>query len=235
VTQTPPNAQTFKTQLPEVVDLFTLDIAVLLPAGSAEQSIYRFCNWSQVNGTDVVYDGNTYVALPLQASGFELNTSGQLERPSITFANVGLAITGLTNTYEDLVGATVQRIRTLTTYLDGEPNADPDAYWGPDEWVVEQKTNETKLSVTFQLAVPFDLEGRSLPGRRLLREQCQWIYRDNIGCHYSGASYWDANDNVVGSLALDVCGKRLESCRLRFGAGSRLPFGGFPGLVDSNG
>ncbi|MFO0005374.1 MAG: hypothetical protein ACK559_30030, partial [bacterium] len=75
-------------------------------------SIYRFCNWSQVNGADVIYDGNTYVALPLQASGFELNTSGQLERPSITFANVGLAITGLTNTYDDLVGATVQRIRS---------------------------------------------------------------------------------------------------------------------------
>ena len=126
MTQTPPNAQTFKTQLPEVVDLFTLDIAVLLPTGSTEQSIYRFCNWSQVNGADVVYDGNTYIALPLKASGFELNTSGQLERPNITFANVGLAITGLANTYEDLVGATVQRIRTLTTYLDGQPAADPE-------------------------------------------------------------------------------------------------------------
>jgi len=235
MTQAPPNAQTFKTQLPEIIDLFTVDIAVLLPAGSTEQSIYRFCNWTQTNGADVVYDGNTYTPLPLQANGFELNTSGQLERPSITFANVGLAITGLTNTYDDLVGATVKRIRTLTTYLDGQPDADPDAYWGPDEWIVEQKTNENKLSVTFQLSVPFDLEGRSLPGRRLLREQCQWIYRDNIGCHYSGASYWDANDNVVGTLAQDVCGKRLESCRLRFGSGSRLPFGGFPGLVDSQG
>ena len=115
MTQSPPNAQTFKTQLPEVVDLFTLDITVLLPAGSGDQAIYRFCNWTQVNGNDVVYDGNTYTALPLQASGFELNTSGQLERPSITFANVGLAITGLTNTYEDLVGASVSRIRTRRT------------------------------------------------------------------------------------------------------------------------
>lgn len=235
MTQSPPNAQTVKTQLPEVVDLFTLDITLLLPAGSTDQAIYHFCNWSQVNGADVAYDGNTYTALPLQASGFELNTSGQLERPSITFANVGLAITGLTNTYSDLVGATVKRIRTLTTYLDGQPGADPDAYWGPDEWVIEQKTSENKLSVAFQLSVPFDLEGRSLPGRRLLREQCQWIYRSNIGCHYTGTNYWDANDDTVGSLANDVCGKRLSSCRLRFGTTSRLPFGGFPGLVDSQG
>ena len=235
MTQQPPIARTLENRLPEVVDLFTLDITLLLPAGSVYPAIYRFCNWSQVNGADVVYDGDTYTALPLQASGFELNTSGQLERPSITFANVGLAITGLTNTYSDLVGATVKRIRTLTTYLDGQPGANPDAYWGPDEWVVEQKTSENKLAVTFQLSVPFDLEGRSLPGRRLLREQCQWVYRSNIGCHYTGTNYWDVNDDVVGSLSNDVCGKRLSSCRLRFGDTSRLPFGGFPGLVDSQG
>jgi lambda family phage minor tail protein L len=235
MTQTPPVARTFETQLPEIIDLFTLDIAALLPAGSGDQSIYRFCNWSQSNGNDITYDGNTYTALPMQASGFELNTSGQLERPSITFANVGLAITALTNDYSDLVGASVSRIRTLTTYLDGAPGADPDAYWGPDTWLVEQKTNETKLSVTFQLVVPFDLEGRSLPGRRLLREQCQWIYRSNIGCHYDGGNYWNENDQVVASPGLDKCGKRLSSCKLRFGSGSRLPFGGFPGLVDSQG
>lgn len=235
MTQQPPNAQTFKTQLPEVVDLFTLDITILLPPGSTDQAIYRFCNWTQVGGADVIYQGDTYTALPLQASGFELNTSGQLERPSLTFANVGLGITALTNTYEDLVGASVSRIRTLTTYLDGQPAADPDAFWGPDSWVVEQKSSETKLAVTFQLAVPFDLEGRSLPGRRLLREQCQWIYSSEIGCHYSGSNYWDASDNVVATLAQDACGKRLSSCQLRFGATSRLPFGGFPGLVDSQG
>ena len=235
MTQTPPVAETFKTQMPEVIDLFTLDISTLLPAGSTDQSIYRFCNWSQTNGNDITYDSNTYTALPLQANGFELNTSGKLERPSIIFANVGLAITALTNTYADLVGASVSRIRTLTTYLDGTPGADPDAYWGPDEWIVEQKSNETKLSVTFQLAVPFDLEGRSLPGRRLLREQCQWIYRSDIGCHYSGTNYFNANDTQVFNPDDDVCGKRLTSCKLRFGADTRLPFGGFPGLVDSQG
>ena len=235
MTQTPPVAETFKTQMPEVIDLFTLDISTLLPAGSTDQSIYRFCNWSQTNGDDITYDSNTYTATPLQADGFELNTSGKLERPTLVFANVGLAITALTNTYSDLVGASVSRIRTLTTYLDGTPGADPNAYWGPDEWVVEQKTNETKLTVTFQLAVPFDLEGRSLPGRRLLREQCQWIYKSDIGCHYDGTDYYDANDDEVTDVADDVCGKRLTSCQLRFGSTSRLPFGGFPGLVDSQG
>ena len=235
MTQLPPISQTTQPRLAQVIDLYTVDISVLLPPGSTDQAIYRFCNWSQVNGNDVAYQSNTYTALPLEANGFERNTSGQLERPSITFANIGLAITALTNTYEDLIGASVSRIRTLTTYLDGQPGANPDAYWGPDEWIIEQKTNETKLAITFQLAVAFDLEGRSLPARRLLREQCQWTYRSNIGCHYNGSNYWDVNDNPVGSLAQDVCGKRLDSCKLRFGNTSRLPFGGFPGLVDQSG
>jgi lambda family phage minor tail protein L len=233
--QTPPNSQLLKSEVAQVVDLFTLDLSLLLPAGSTDQSIYRFCNWSQSNGADLTYQTLQYIALPLEASGFELNTSGQLERPSITFANVGLGVTALTNNYEDLVGATVSRIRTLSTYLDGRPGANPDAYWGPDSWVVEQKSNETKLAVTFQLAIPFDLEGRSLPGRRMLREQCQWIYRSDIGCHYNGSSYWDVNDAPAAGLSTDACGKRLSSCRLRFGSEPRLPFGGFPGLVDSQG
>jgi len=233
MTQTPPNAEVFKPQLPQIIDLFTLDITPILPSGSPDQAIYRFANWSQVNGPYVVYQTNTYTALPLEASGFELNTRGQLARPTLTFANVG--ITALTNTYEDLVGATVQRIRTLTTYLDGAEAADPNAYWGPDEWIVEQKSSETKLAVSFQLTIPFDLEGRSLPGRRLLREQCQWRYRSDIGCHYSGSNYFNANDQSVASLSNDVCGKRLTSCQLRFGSTSRLPFGGFPGLTDAMG
>jgi lambda family phage minor tail protein L len=123
----------------------------------------------------------------------------------------------------------------MTTYLDGAPAADPDAYWGPDEWIVEQKSSENKLAISFQLAVPFDLEGQTLPGRRLLREQCQWIYRGAIGCQYTGSSYWNVNDVSVGTLAQDVCGKRLSSCQLRFGNGDRLPFGGFPGLRDTQG
>jgi lambda family phage minor tail protein L len=236
MTQSPPNAETYKTRIASIVDLYTLDIAVLLPPGSVEQSVYYFCNWSQVNGNDIMYRGITYTALPLEASGFDRSTTGQLARPSIAFGNVGLAITGLANAYDDLIGSTVSRIRTLTTYLDGQPGANPDAYWGPDEWIVEQKSNENKLAVKFELAVAFDLEGRSLPARRMLREQCQWIYKSNIGCHYDGsAGYYNINDVSVASSSQDVCGKRLESCKLRFGSQARLPFGGFPGLVDNSG
>lgn len=42
--------------------------------------------------------------------------------------------------------------------------------------------------------------------------------------------YYDANDQGVGSAALDVCSKRLTGCRARHGATAELPFGSFPGL-----
>lgn len=235
MTQKPPIVETLKFNHSEPIDLFTLDISALLPIGSTDQSIYRFCNWTKTNGLDVVYQGNTYTAIPLESGGFEKGASSQLERPTLVIGNIGLAITGLTNTYNDLVGATVSRIRTLTEFLDGQPNADPDAYFGPDVYVVEQKAQENKLTVSFQLAVPFDLEGQTLPARKFLREQCQWIYRNSIGCGYIGSNYFDVNDNSVATLAEDVCGKRLESCKLRFGTTNRLPFGGFPGLVDRQG
>ncbi len=46
-------------------------------------------------------------------------------------------------------------------------------------------------------------------------------------------AYLDANDQVVGSSSLDICGKRLSSCKARFGQNAELPFGGFPaaGLI----
>jgi phage-related protein len=39
--------------------------------------------------------------------------------------------------------------------------------------------------------------------------------------------FFDTNDEPVTLIASDVCGKRLASCRARFGFGE-LPFGGFP-------
>ena len=234
MTQVPFRAELLKTQVPEVIDLFSVNISALLPSGSSDQATYYFTNWSKTNGQDVAYKGITYTAIPLDTKGFELKSTGQLERPAITFANIGLALTGLANTYDDLVGAKVSRLRTLSTYLDGEPKADPDAFWGPDSYVVEFKSEENPNTITFQLAVPFDLEGRSLPARRMLRESCPWIYRDSVGCGYTGTNYFNENDEPETVASLDVCSKRLSSCKKRYGNGD-LPFGGFPGLVDQQG
>lgn len=42
--------------------------------------------------------------------------------------------------------------------------------------------------------------------------------------------YFNESDQGVSSSSLDVCGKRLSSCRARFGATAELSFGSFPGI-----
>jgi lambda family phage minor tail protein L len=46
----------------------------------------------------------------------------------------------------------------------------------------------------------------------------------------SGLVYFDENDTPVGAASADVCGKRLDSCKARFGSSAELPFGSFPGI-----
>jgi len=61
---------------------------------------------------------------------------------------------------------------------------------------------------------------------------CPWRYRSSE-CGYTGTAYFNANDQSVTTLEQDVCGKRLSSCKLRFGEFAELPYGGFPasGLI----
>jgi lambda family phage minor tail protein L len=45
------------------------------------------------------------------------------------------------------------------------------------------------------------------------------------------ASQWYTDDDVVTTTAIDdVCGKRVDSCKARFGSTAALPFGSFPGI-----
>ncbi|MFX4794195.1 phage minor tail protein L, partial [Acinetobacter baumannii] len=47
-------------------------------------------------------------------------------------------------------------------------------------------------------------------------------------CGYTGAAMFTEKDEPTDNPALDRCGGRLRSCRLRFGENKPLPFGGFP-------
>jgi lambda family phage minor tail protein L len=105
----------------------------------------------------------------------------------------------------------------------------------PDEiYYVARKVSETRDIVTFELAAAFDLAGIRAPKRQCSANLCSWIYKGSE-CGYSGTKYFDENDNTVSSSADDKCGKRLNSCAIRFGSTAELPFGGFPGIGAFNG
>ena len=104
-----------------IIELFTITTDATLH-GSAQT--YRFHNGTSLNANgDIVWAGNSYIKMPIQAEGFAF-TNGQLPRPTLTISNALGTITAIllnvntVTTGIDLTGATVKRIRTLARYLD---------------------------------------------------------------------------------------------------------------------
>ena len=215
-----------------IIELFELRLDSTLHGSS---DVYRFHAGANadVDG-NIVFNSQTYTRIPIKADGFEYSNTGTLPRPTLSISNHDSTMTTLlllvnaTTAGNDLGGAEVRRIRTLKKYLDGESAADPNARWPEERWFVDRKASESRDSVTFELASKFDLAGQKIPKRQVIANVCQWKYRSSE-CSYTGTDYYDVNGNEVSTEAEDVCGKRVASCKLRFGDTAELPFGSFPG------
>lgn len=233
-----------------IIELFQLEL------NAAQHDIdatYYFHAGTNALSADIVWDGQAYLPLPIEADGFAYTGQGTLPRPKLRVSNIlGTVTTLLAILPRGLEGAKVTRIRTLGRYLDSvnfpestnlyvetgywddgytiglNPNADPLAEWPREVYFVDRKVGETRDVVEFELASAFDLAGVRAPKRQCVT-RCQWIYR-SAECSYTGSNYFDINDVAVANLSQDVCGKRISSCELRFGANNQLPYGGFPGI-----
>ena len=211
-----------------IIELYELDAS---PFGGG---VYYFHAGTNSLTQTVTWQGQQYQPYPVKITGFEISTGGQIPRPKMAVSNISGIITALVLAYDDLLGAKVTRKRTMQKYLDAvnfsggvNPNADPTAEFPDDIYYVERKTSENKSAVEFELSASFDVQGVKLPRRQIIQNICPWKYR-GAECGYAGTNYYDSNDQPVGSLGLDVCGKRISSCELRFGVNAELPFGGFP-------
>jgi lambda family phage minor tail protein L len=180
-------------------------------------NVYRFSNTLNENGTDVVWNGQTYQTLPVEAEGFEFGGS-KMPRPTLRISNIGQVVGALTRASDDLVGWRVTRRRTFAKFLDavnfiaGNPNADPTAEIPPDIYYVERKTSENKLAIEWELAAALDLSGVMLPGRQIIANMCLWVFK-GTECGYAGAEV--------------SCTKTLQSCEALW-PNVPIPFGGFP-------
>lgn len=225
----------------EVVELFTLD------ATAIGGEVYRFTS-KPVEGSNPVFDGQTYVALPFESSGWEWSGDGPLPEPTLRFAlaleeddlaTLSAVLLSIVYATDDLLGAKVTRVLTLRKYLDDGADPDPQANLGAEVFYVEQKSEQTRDGITFKLRASLDVEGVVLPRRQCLN-RCAHIYRiaDGQGgfdytlatCPYVGAAMFDLEGAAVTDPAEDRCGKLLKHCKARFGASATLPFQGFPGV-----
>ena len=191
---------------------------------------------SGVNGlnSNVIWQGNEYIRFPVEAIGFDLSGKGQLPQPKMRVANISGLMSALMRDYDDLIGAKVTRKRTFAKYLDAvnfpggvNPSADAGQYFPDDIYFIHRKAAENKIHIDLELAAPFDLAGVALPRRQVVANVCSWRYR-SAECGYAGGAVADINDVATADLSRDRCGKRLSSCKLRFGANAELPYGGFP-------
>ena len=213
-----------------------IDLFELRPVQSLHNTStpVRWHNGANENITgNVEFGGHTYNRIAIEATGFEATTSGSRPRPKLTIANVEQTLTlllkdiNLFNYGNDLAGAEVRRIRTLKKFLDGESDADSSAFLPYEVWVIDRKESENMNIVTFELTTIDDKPNDFVPKRILIGNCCQWIYK-STECSYTGSNYFDKNDVSVSSSSADVCGKRLSSCKKRFGENAELPFGSFP-------
>lgn len=214
-----------------LIELFDLD------ASAFGGGVHRFVRDTD-SGQPVLWRGNYYMPAAILAEGFETNGQGRLPRPQILVCHLNTALMALVAQHDDAIGAVVTRWRTFTDYLDNGTDPDPNVYFPPDVYVIDQKTDADKEAIEWELAAAMDQEGKKLPGRQVLRDVCGWRYRAWTGsafdyaeaiCPYTGNDYFDELGNVC-AASEDRCGKRLSDCQLRFGTGP-LPYGGFPGVA----
>lgn len=216
-----------------LITLFVLDTRNL------GGQLFYFTSAEDVD-TTIIWGGQQYAALPMDASGFDMTTRGAIPQPNVTISNLFGAGNLLLDSYRGLIGATLYRILTLRRFLDDGATPDGNAYITRDAFVVSQKTSHNALAIVFKLASKMDQEGVQLPRRQILRDICSHAYRfwnPAIGgldyslatCPYTGGPSWDVN-NTPTDQAHDVCQRTLGACRLRFTGEQPLPARFFPGV-----
>ena len=175
-------------------------------------NIFRFHNNVVLTNNNIIFQGNTYVAMPIEANGYETNSKGQAASPKLALAVKADGVPefrqlkSLMRDLEDLIGAKVTRIRTFAKFLDAEnwkdttnkkitaqSEPDPHAFFAPDIYFIDRKSNETATALELELASFINYEKIKLPQRILNSTRCPWTYRGE-GCCYEYKSTADAQD-----------------------------------------
>lgn len=193
-----------------------------------------------VNLTPIQWQGESWPPIPFQTSDWAWDGQGSMPTPHVTVANVNSYFTAANIEFNDLLGVVLTRFRTFAKFLDGMPDADPDAQYEPEIYRVERKVSQNNNLVEWELSTDLDHLGAVIPGRLVLKNACTHNYRvwDPVAgafdysvatCPYTGSAYFDINGIATTDASLDMCSKRLNGgCKNRFGS-APLPTRAFPG------
>lgn len=211
-----------------LIELFEVDLSEIV----GEKILFRFHSGLNQLRQPIQWQGNIYEPYPIIAEGFAKNGQGTSNRPTLTVANISGLITGLSEDYEDLLGAIVSRRQLLVKFLDaanfngGNPLADS-TQEVVSRYIIERMSSLNAESATFELALPCESDGALIPARVIIAHTCSWQYRSSE-CSYTGPAVADELDNPTTDILQDKCSRSLAGCKCRFGHNTALPFGGFP-------
>lgn len=198
-----------------LIDLYELEI------GAGTNNILYFYGGKDLdNGNadkDIIFDGKTYIALPVMLEGIEKKGDGAMARPIMTIANVesivktgadfktqmddgtwdsvwqGETIDGTNFQIEHLIGQRVTRRRTFEKYTGS--GVSPFEF--PKEtFIIDRVSNKTLLFVELELASPMDLAGTRLPRRSVIGKYCPWLYQGYKKGDKGSACFWKVNGQI---------------------------------------
>lgn len=211
------------------ITLFVVDITAL------GGPVLRLHNGANELSQPLVWQGQSYSMLPIEASGFDRRADGPAPRPMLRVGNAQGLVSALARQFRHLAGATLVRKVTRAKYLDAvnfasglNPSADPTAQMPDEVWRFDRVARRDKTVLEWELVSPFDAEGVMLPRRQIRAAVCGSAYRSSE-CGYAGPAVAKADDTPTNDILLDRCSLKVSGCKLRFGATAALPIDIFPG------
>jgi lambda family phage minor tail protein L len=150
--------------------------------------------------SNIIFKEKEYIFIPCEISNLEYSSEAKQNRPTLSIANVNNYISNLIKDRKDLIGKRFYRKKILTKDLDdvnfGGSNKNTlgvssfSSFISVDTFVIQKKNSENKDKVEFQLANILDLDGQTVPSRKVYNDICQWQYR-GYGCNYGKLSDYD--------------------------------------------
>lgn len=109
---------TIKSEIQSLSPSALIELFVLDTRNRPDGMLMYFHAGTNQLSQPVVWQGNIYQPLPVEAEGFDVTSKGTLPRPKIRVANVNGMFSAEVRKNDDLVGCKVIRKRTFSRYLD---------------------------------------------------------------------------------------------------------------------
>lgn len=189
--------------------------------GTGTNNKLYFHSEKDLDGTDsnkdIIFDGNTYISLPIMIDNIEKKSDGAMNRPKVTIANVesllktgsafktemsdgtwdsliqGENITAAGFKFETLIGQRFIRRKTLEKYTGSATPVE----FPKETFIVDRITDKTFISVTLELASPMELSNVRIPARVVVGKYCPWLYQEFNNDQTKSACYWKTNEQIL--------------------------------------